>query len=146
MKKWLKYTIVLSIVVLFAVAGYFFGYRPLLEEGSHLCRNRNRYGGTGGCSFRNNYRRFPRNRSSRENRRVSGEIRGKNCGTHYSSNVTILSVPLFCAIVNVPSNCCISIFTKRSPNPPVFSMSKSSGRPLPLSLIDRYILFFFLSM
>ena len=34
MKKWLKYTIVLSIVVLIAIAGYFFGYRPLLEEES----------------------------------------------------------------------------------------------------------------
>lgn len=34
MRKWLKYTIVLSIVVLFAIAGYFFGYRPLLEEES----------------------------------------------------------------------------------------------------------------
>ncbi len=36
MKKWLKYTIVLSIVVLFAIAGYFIGYRPLLEEESEV--------------------------------------------------------------------------------------------------------------
>lgn len=34
MKKWFKYTLVLSIVVLIAIAGYFFGYRPLLEEES----------------------------------------------------------------------------------------------------------------